>query len=524
MTSAPWWREAVIYQIYPRSFADSDGDGVGDIPGIISRLDHLQWLGIDGIWITPINPSPNHDWGYDVSDYCAVHPELGSLDDVDRLIAEGAARGIRVILDLVPNHTSDAHPWFVEARSSAESKHRDWYVWADAGAGGGPPNNWVDHTGRSAWSWDEATQQYYLHNFLPHQPDLNWWNPAVAAAFDEILRFWFDRGVAGFRVDVMHGIIKDAQLRDNPPPQPGDPEDFISRGQRYVYNLNRPETHEVIKRWRRLCDAYPGDRLFYGETYVFDVERVASYYGEGDETHLTFNAPFLRLPFRAGELRAMVADVERLFPEHAWPSWTGSNHDHPRMATRWAGDDAALAKCALLIILGLRGTPILYYGDEIGMPDVDVSPELALDEMGHPPVRPGRDSARTPMQWSPGEGAGFTTPGARPWLPLGDATACSVEAQREDPCSVLHFCRSLIALRRSRPSLRLGAYRDISPGADVWAWQRGEDVICAVNLGDTASQLEIGAGRVALATIDTRMTEAGSLTLAPHHGVVVSLA
>src|SRR6201989_2610730 len=273
-----WWHGAVIYQLYVRSWQDSNDDGYGDLRGIIERLDYLSQLGVDAVWLSPTMPSPDDDWGYDVSDYLGVHPDLGTLDDMDRLITEAGRRGLRVLLDLVPNHTSSAHPWFVDAADSRAAAHRDFYVWADPGPAGGAPNNWLDATGGSAWAWHEPTRQYYLHNFLASQPDLNWWDPAVHEAFTEILRFWLDRGVDGFRIDVAHGLYKDAKLRDNPPEAGEGP--LAGRfGRRAFYSMTRPETHEVYRGWRRIAAGYPDERLLLGETWVGDLDRLASYYG-----------------------------------------------------------------------------------------------------------------------------------------------------------------------------------------------------------------------------------------------------
>ncbi len=276
-----WWRSGVLYQLYPRSFADADGDGHGDLEGVIEHLDHLSWLGVDAIWLNPIHPSPNADWGYDVADYVDVHPDFGDLATLDRLIARAGEHDIRVILDLVPNHTSDRHPWFQDARSSRTAAHRDWYVWADAVPDGSPPNNWVSVFGGSAWTWDETTQQFYLHNFLPEQPDLNWWNDEVRSAFDDILRFWFDRGVAGFRIDVAHGIIKDVDLRDNPLATDDDGDQARALGQRHEFNMNRPEVHDVFRRWRAIADSYAHEPILVGETWVADLKELMRFYGNG---------------------------------------------------------------------------------------------------------------------------------------------------------------------------------------------------------------------------------------------------
>jgi alpha-glucosidase len=295
-----------VYQLYVRSWRDSDGDGFGDLPGVIDKLDYLAWLGVDAVWLSPAMPSPDHDWGYDVSDYMSVHPQLGSLADLDRLVTEADRRQMRVLLDLVPNHTSDEHPWFVEARGSRDAVHRNWYVWAEPGPDGAPPNNWLDASGERAWSLDAATGQYYLHNFLPSQPDLNWWEPAVHDAFEEIIGFWFDRGVAGFRIDVAHGLYKDAALRDNPPMPAGQ---LIggNAGQEQRYSANRPETHAVFRNWRQIAEQYEPGRLLLGETCVPEVERLARYYGQGDELQLAFNFPFMVSGFTAPELSQSCA-------------------------------------------------------------------------------------------------------------------------------------------------------------------------------------------------------------------------
>src|SRR5262245_56060080 len=397
-----WWREGVLYQIYVRSFADSDGDGIGDLRGGIDRLDHLTWLGVDGIWLSPVHPSPNLDWGYDVSDYRDVHPELGDLRTLDELVAAAGERGMRVLLDLVPNHTSDLHAWFADSRSSREAEHRDWYVWADARPRGSPPNNWLSVFGGPAWEPDPATGESYLHNFLREQPDLNWGNPEVHDAFVDILRFWFDRGIAGFRIDVANGLFKDAELRDNPPPTEDDPAEVRRRGQRFVYNMNRPEVHDVYRRWRTLADGYDPGRVLVGETWLFDPELLATYYGaETDELHLCFNFAFLFEDLDAGALRAIVEATEAALPEGAQPVWTGSNHDVGRFPSRWCEGHPARIRCALLTMLTLRGTPFLYYGDEIGMPEVPIPPEGVRDGaglMGEAQVV--RDPGRTPMQWT----------------------------------------------------------------------------------------------------------------------------
>ena len=522
----PWWRDGVLYQIYPRSWADSNGDGVGDLQGIISRLDYLEWLGIDGIWLNPITVSPDADWGYDVADYTGVQPVLGDLEDVEALVAEAASRGMRILFDIVPNHSSDRHPWFLDSRSSRSSRHRDWYVWADPKPGGAPPNNWLSVFGGPAWTYDERTEQYYLHNFLPAQPDLNWWNEEVREAFDDILRFWFARGIAGFRIDVAHAIVKDRELRDNLPLGDDDPPEVRRFGQRRVYSMNRPEVHDVLRRWRSLCDGFDPPRILIGETYVLDLAEMAAYYGSGDdELHMAFNFPFVHAALRARELREVVEATEAVIPPAGWPVWTLSNHDVVRVPTRWCGDDAAKVRCALVALLTLRGTPLLYYGDELGMPETDVPQEYLRDPVGKRgwPEERGRDGARTPMQWAAEPGAGFTAPEAPPWLPFGDYAACNVAGQRNDPASVLNLCRDLIALRRSSPDLRRGAYASLSAPEGVWAWRRGRDVVVALNLSDEEARIDGVRGAVQVATDRARDGERveDRLELHPWEGVVV---
>ncbi len=522
---APWWRSGVLYQIYPRSFADTDEDGVGDIQGIIDKLDYLQWLGIDGVWINPTMPSPNDDWGYDVADFCGVDPELGTIDDIDTLVEEARARDIAILFDLVPNHTSDRHEWFQESKSARTAARRDWYLWRDPKEDGSPPNNWVSVFGGSAWAMDVGTGQFYLHNFLPTQPDLNWWNDEIRDEFDDILRYWFDKGIAGFRIDVAHGIVKDEQLRDNLPSSDQDHPRVKLVGQQQNYNMNRPEVHQVLKRWRSVCDDYEEQRVLVGETLVLDLERWAAFYGSGnDELHLAFNFPFIFAPLAAGEMRNIVEVTEQLIPEQAWPVWTGSNHDTRRLATRWCNEDPDKIKCAMMTLLALRGTPFLYYGDEIGMPDTKMSPEEALDPVKfRTEDRLGRDPGRTPMHWSADPGAGFTSAETKPWLPFGDYRSCNVTEQRGDPHSILTFTRDLIALRRRTTELVEGAYRSLASPDGVWAWVRGNDTTVAVNLSDAPATVDL-EGMVAIATRRERDGSRvdGRLALEPWEGVIVT--
>jgi alpha-glucosidase len=509
-----WWRDGVLYQVYPRSFADSDGDGVGDLRGIVGRLDHLAWLGVDGLWLNPTFPSPNADWGFDVSDYRGVHPELGTLEDLDELVARAGERGIHVLLDLVPNHTSDEHPWFRE--------RRQFYVWRE-GRDGGPPNNWKSLFGGPAWTRDEATGEWYLHNFDPKQPDLDWWNEDVRAEFDDILRYWLDRGIAGFRIDVAHGIVKDRELRDNPEATEEDAEHFRQLGQRPVFSMNRPEVHDVLRRWRKVSDPYAG--VLVGETYVHDLETLARFYGDGvDELHLAFNFVFLLAGFDAATLAPIVAETQALLPEHAWPVWTLGNHDTTRFPTRWAGGDPGLARCALMLLLTLRGTPVLYYGDELALPQAKIPPERVVDPEAARDPDSGRDGARTPMPWSAEPGAGFTTPGTEPWLPFGPLGGVDVATQRSDPGSALNLTRDLIGLRRAQEDLRTGSYAEAMVEDGLWAYRRGDGFLVALNLGTDAASVPAD-GTIAIGTRRERDGEAikGSLLLAPGEGAVLRI-
>ena len=507
-----WWRDGVVYQVYPRSFADSGGDGVGDLRGIIAHLDHLTWLGVDGLWLNPTFPSPNADWGFDVADYRGVHPELGTLEDLDELVARASERGIRVLLDLVPNHTSDEHPWFRE--------RRDFYVWRE-GRDGGPPNNWKSVFGGPAWTREESSGLWYLHNFDPKQPDLDWWNEDVRDEFDDIIRFWLDRGIAGFRIDVAHGIVKDRELRDNPAATEDDIEHFRWLGQRPVFSMNRPEVHDVLRRWRSVADGYGA--VLLGETYVHDVETLVRFYGEDvDELHLAFNFVFLLAKFGVDTLAPIVAETEERLPDQAWPVWTLGNHDLTRYPTRWTRRDPGLTRCALMLLLTLRGTPVLYYGDELGMPQSEIPPDRIVD----PEARrnpPGRDGARTPMPWSDAPGLGFTEAGVEPWLPFGEpSSGRNVAAQRADRDSPLWLCRDLVALRRSSEELRTGAYEEVRAADDVWVYRRGDDFLVALNLGDAEASIE-ASGVIAIATRRARDGEpvAGTLALGPREGAVV---
>ncbi len=517
---SPWWEGAAIYQVYVRSWQDSNGDGIGDLAGVTERLDYLSWLGIEAIWLSPIHPSPNCDFGYDVSDYYGVHPDLGTEKDLATLVEKAAERGIVVILDLVPNHTSDAHPWFVEALGDPDSPKRDFYVWADPKEGGGPPNNWLDETGSCAWTLDPASGQYYLHNFLPSQPDLNWWNPVVQKEFEAILAYWFDKGIGGFRIDVAHGLVKDAELRDNPPAEPGDHPLIVKKGLRPVYNVNRPEVHPLYRRWRSIADSYVAPRLLLGETWVLSPEELAPYYGQGDELHLGFNFSLLFSPFSPLALAGIVERTLASLPEGAHAVWTGSNHDVSRMASRWAGGEPTKARLALGIICLLPGTVVLYYGDELGMVDVDLDPSDLVDDMSRKNPASSRDRSRTPMQWSAGLGCGFTTDGVRSWLPMGDCATTNVEQQRQDRSSLLWMCRDLLELRRSRLGSR--TYRQILLTEQLWCWSAGQDVVVVANFSRDEIALDPLVAELIWTSWQTRGAGVGvsdhSLAEAGHEG------
>jgi alpha-glucosidase len=362
MPDRAWWKHGIVYQIYPRSFQDTDGDGIGDLQGIRMRLDYLSVLGVDAIWISPIYPSPMADFGYDVADYCDVDPMFGSLADFDDLVRDAHAQGLKIILDFVPNHTSDRHPWFAESRSDRSNPKRDWYVWRD-GRDDAPPNNWVSQFGGPAWTFDQATGQYYLHSFLREQPDLNWRNPEVRDAMYGVLRFWLERGVDGFRVDVIWLLIKDAGLRDNPPNPVFQPTQAEINRFLHVYNADQPEIHDVIAEMRAVLDHYT-ERVLIGEIYL-PLERLVAYYGKDlSGAHLPFNFQLILTAWNAREIARLIEEYEQALPDGGWPNWVLGNHDQPRIAARVG---AAQARVAAMLLLSLRGTPTMYYGDELGL-------------------------------------------------------------------------------------------------------------------------------------------------------------
>jgi alpha-glucosidase len=455
--------------VYPRSFADADGDGVGDLEGVRQHLDHLQWLGVDAVWLSPFYRSPMADFGYDVADFCDVDPLFGDLATFDRLLADAHERDIRIVVDLVPNHTSDQHPWFQASRSSRDDPKRDWYVWRDGGGPDEPPNNWLGAfiDGGRAWSWDDATEQWYLHQFLPQQPDLNWHNPAVVEAMHDVMRFWLDRGVDGFRIDVVHCIGRDPEYPDDPPPWSKIP---------HCASNEHASTHAHIRGMRALADSYEGHRVLIGETALPGTRWVAPYYGQGDELHLAFNFAATHAPWDAVAWRHRVERiVEELGPRNAWPSWVLSNHDVPRHRTRYGGSEAR-ARAAAVALLTQRGTPFVYAGEELGLEDAVVPPDRVVDPGG-------RDGCRAPIPWTRDPCHGW---GPEAWLPFPpEAAERSVEAQRDDPGSILHLYRRLLAARHASPALTSGSLELLDAPDGVLAWRRsadGDERVVAVNM------------------------------------------
>lgn len=450
-----WWQKEIIYQIYPRSFQDSNEDGIGDLNGILHRLDYLQWLGIKALWISPVYPSPMADFGYDIADYTGIDSIFGTMEDFDDLIKEIHKRNMKLILDFVPNHTSDEHPWFVESRSSRDNPKRNWYLWEDALENGEAPNNWLSVFGGSGWEWDEKTEQFYYHAFLKGQPDLNWRNPEVQKAMFDVMRFWLDKGVDGFRVDVMWHMIKDDKLRDNP--QNPKYEEHMATYEKLLptYSTDQPEVHEIVGKMRDVLDEY-NERMMIGEIYL-PIDKLVTYYGiENKGAHLPFNFLLLSIPWEAKKIAAAVDEYEGALPSEGWPNWVLGNHDQSRITSRVG---MAQAKVAAMLLLTLRGTPTIYYGDEIGMRSVAIPFEDVKDPQGlnMPDKNLSRDPSRTPMQWDDSKNAGFSS--MKPWLPL-DKTfhRMNVKKQQDDVYSYLKLYKKLIGFRQEEPSLMVGNY------------------------------------------------------------------
>ena len=538
MLNREWWHDGVIYQIYPRSFQDSGTDGVGDLRGILSRLDYLVELGVDAVWISPFYPSPMADFGYDVADYTGVDPLFGTMADFDALIAGAHQRGLKLILDFVPNHTSDQHPWFLASQSARSNPKRDWYLWRDPAPGGGPPNNWLSNFGGPAWTFDPPTGQYFYHSFLPQQPDLNWRNPAVREALYAAMRFWLDKGVDGFRMDVLWLLIKDDQFRSNPP------NPAFEGGSSFwavlpKYTADQPETHEIVREMRALLDQY-ADRVLIGEIYL-PIRELVAYYGPDlplitapevpqlAGAQMPFNFHLIESAWQADVIAQLIREYEAALPPGAWPNWVLGNHDQKRLASRVC---AAQARVAAVLLLTLRGTPTLYYGDELGMPDARIFPADVRDpaELRQPRLGFGRDPERSPMLWNNQENAGFTAPGTHTWLPLvWDWPQFTVESQLADTRSTLCLYRTLLAMRRRCPALVAGSVSQVRARDGVLSYLRaapgGEQLEVHLNLTGDERFVECSRGHLLLSShLDVTDTElAWDLRLRPNEAVILQL-
>lgn len=522
-----WWKHGVVYQIYPRSFQDTNGDGVGDIQGIIQRLDYLKDLGVDAVWLSPIYSSPMADFGYDVRDHTSIDPLFGDLDSFRRLVNAVHRRGLKLILDYIPNHTSDQHLWFQESRTSRSNPRRDWFIWRDPAPDGGPPNNWRSVFGGPAWAWDEATGQYYYHAFLASQPDLNWRNPEVVHAMLNVLRYWLDHGVDGFRVDAIHHLIEREDLADNPTNpfwhEGMDPAEQLMP----THTVDLPEVHDAVAAMRRVLDSYMGERVLIGEAYL-PIDRLVSYYGgAGDGFHLPFNFHLMTTPWTPTAVASLVAAYEAKLPEGGWPNWVLSNHDRSRLASRLGPTQA---RVAAMLLLTLRGTPTLYQGDELGTEDVAIPPHRVRDpwELNVPGLGLGRDPVRTPMLWSDAPYAGFST--VEPWLPLGDSwREIHVERQSKRPDSVLALYRALLELRRREPALWRGGYVPVAATETLLAFERraeAERLLVILDLSGRGGALTTPPGTIILATdgIGSGEQVGGALTISPNQGLIIRLA
>ena len=528
----PWWKQGVIYQIYPRSFKDSNEDGIGDLKGIATQLDYLAWLEVEALWLSPIYPSPMADFGYDIADYKGVHPMFGTMSDLEWLLEKLHEKNMKLILDLVPNHTSSEHPWFKESKASINSLKRDWYIWRDPKPGGGPPNNWLSVFGGSAWQWDEETKQYYYHAFLKEQPDLNWRNEEVQAAVFDVMKFWLDKGVDGFRVDVMWHLIKDSELRDNPA-NPTYQEIESNYSQLLpVYSTDQPEVHEIVKGMRKLLNTY-SEKVLIGEIYL-PIKQLVAYYGVNQQgAHLPFNFQLLILPWDAQKIAVAIDQYEGALPVDGWPNWVLSNHDKPRIASRVGMQQA---KVAAVMLLTLRGTPTIYYGDEIGIYDVPIPFDEIQDPQGlnMPDKNLSRDPARTPMQWDHSAYAGFST--IKPWLRVDKGyKRQNVKIQKDDPYSMLTLYSKLIQLRNKEPALHRGTYVPVFSNQQLIMYKREaegcDSFLIALNLtARPASFKQEGetflTGEVMVATSPDAegMSIGKEITLGGDEGLVIRLA
>jgi alpha-glucosidase len=497
MTTPHWWQTSVIYQIYPRSFNDSNHDGVGDLNGIIAKMDYLQDLGIKAIWISPFYPSPMKDFGYDVADYCDVEPIFGDLATFDRLVASAHAHGIKVIIDWVPNHTSDQHPWFLESRSSKDNPKRNWYIWKDAKPDGTPPNNWGSVFGGSGWEWDEHTQQYYFHQFVPEQPDLNWRNPEVKEAMFETLRFWLRRGIDGFRMDVVGMIIKHPDMPDQPLAEGGDPHDLLNahHHQQHIYDQDYEGIHDMMREIRLVVQAFGEDKVTIGEIWN-PLPSWQKYYGtpEVPGLHMPFNFRLLEgTPWTADNVRQEVRQTEQAVPPHGFPNYVLNNHDRPRFASRVS---VAQARNAAIFLMTVRGTPTIYNGEELGMVDGVILPHQVRDPQGIVRgIELTRDVCRTPMPWDNSAYAGFSS--VEPWLPVNaDYLTVNVASESQDKHSILNLYKSLMALRNASNALTIGSYQELSAPSGVFAYERrhsDERYIIALNFTNKPITFKIPA-------------------------------
>ena len=490
-----WWRDGIIYQIYPRSFQDSNDDGIGDLRGIISHLDYLKDLGVDGIWLSPINPSPDVDFGYDITDYNAIDPKFGTLSDFFELLDQAHRRDIHIIMDLVLNHTSDQHPWFIESRKSKDNPYHDWYLWRDPKPDGSAPNNWASIFGGSGWKLDKTLNQYYFHMFYEQQPDLNWRNPDVRAAMLDVFRFWLERGVDGFRLDVFNEYFKDPEFRDNPKRKGVHARGFDRI--EHVYDGAQPEMMPLVEEIRALVNQYD-DRYVVGETFLVSTEKAREYIGE-NRLHAGFDYAYARSPFSAKAFARAIKNWDTLHGQGAWPNYFLNNHDTPRSSTRYAvGEDDARLKVLAAMHLTVRGTPYLYYGEEIGMRDIKVSRSQIQDPIGkrYWPVFKGRDSCRAPMQWDGSANASFTR--GKPWLHLHpDYPLRNTQNQAENPASLLNFYRQLTQLRRASPALQKGSLTLLENlPADVLAYTRedtSERILIVLNFSNLLKTVDLPA-------------------------------
>lgn len=509
-SKSEWWKSGVIYQVYPRSFMDSNGDGVGDIAGIRHRLDHLTSLGVDALWVSPIYPSPMADFGYDITDYCDVDPMFGTLSDFDALLAAAHERGLRLLMDFVPSHTSDQHPWFLDSRSARDAAKRNWYIWRDPGPSGGPPNNWISEFAGPAWTWDEVTGQFYLNIYLSEQPALNWRNPEVRDALYAAMRFWFDRGVDGFRVDAVEHMVLDAQFRDNPPNPDWVESMGPARSHLGLYTQHQPEVLNVAHEMRSIARSYEPERLLIGEAYG-RLDQVVAYYGtELGGFHLPFNFQLIGADWHPVRIASLVEQYEAALPVGAWPNWVLGNHDRARIASRVG---ASQARVAAMLLLTLRGTPTIYQGEELGMENVAIPPERVVDpwELNVPGQGLGRDPVRTPLAWTGGTGAGFTT--GTPWLPIDTRPELRVDTQSVAPESMLSLYRRLLSLRRTEPALSVGDYETLSVDEHVFIYARsagGRRLIVSLNFSEEQRSIA-DVGETLLSTCATASTRSDLL-------------